>query len=232
MKTVKDILKPCGHAANATCPPGGAICGHEPPAPADRPFRLEGETWIEYENRTGRPYSYQIPVQGVGVFNGPLSDDRGRRLDGGHPEFLKQLDEMKDLHLLKSGGYGTGSDPFANFTAVAAVGGRARFEYPLDRIVEKVTRAKSLIQQGRISELGEEFADIAGLAMCAEAMRREDTRLAARDHAVTEIRGGGYARQEIKSGMAWVTPEPSKPATWGDVERIGQSRADAVGEGD
>ncbi len=110
-------------------------------------------------------------------------DRLGRELDDaepptypGHPDFHTALDEMRHLHVVKSGGYGTTADPFANFTAVAAVAGQARAEYPLDRIVEKVTRAKSLIAQGRWGEVGEEFCDIAGLALCAEACRREDER--------------------------------------------------------
>lgn len=92
----------------------------------------------------------------------------------GHPYFLEEAAALRELHLLKSGGYGTGADPFANFTAVSAVTGRGRYEYPIERIVEKVTRLRSLIQQGRISELAEEYRDIAGLSLCAVAMLRED----------------------------------------------------------
>ena len=92
----------------------------------------------------------------------------------GHPYFLEEAGALEALHLLKSGGYGTGRDPFANFTAVSAVTGRARYEYPVERIVEKVTRLRSLIDQGRTSELAEEYRDIAGLSLCALAMLRED----------------------------------------------------------
>lgn len=98
----------------------------------------------------------------------------------GHPYFIEESKALLDLHLLKSGGYGTGSDPFANFTAVSAVTGRARYEYPIERIVEKVTRLRSLIDQGRIAELGEEYRDIAGLSLCAVAMLREDEPAATR----------------------------------------------------
>ena len=103
----------------------------------------------------------------------PSLDDR--TVGGqGHPEYMRLLDEMRELHKVKSGGYGTGSDPFANFTRIAAVTGRHRFEYPIERMIEKLARAHSLIEQGRTSEVGEEFKDIAGLALCAEAMRRDD----------------------------------------------------------
>ena len=93
---------------------------------------------------------------------------------GGHPIFLALTDEMKALHQLKSGGYGRDTDAFANFTAVAQITGRQRCEYPVERIIEKVTRFRSLVDQGRWDEVGEELLDIAGLSLCAEAMRRED----------------------------------------------------------
>lgn len=107
----------------------------------------------------------------------PLPDERPLPFPAagqGHPYFLEENEALRDLHLLKSGGYGTGADPFANFTAVAAVTGRARYEYPIERIVEKVTRLRSLIDQGRIAELAEEYRDIAGLSLCGVAMLRED----------------------------------------------------------
>lgn len=104
------------------------------------------------------------------LFGTDRSVPRGK----GHPGFLASLDDIRELHQLKSGGYGDDSDPFANFTAVAAVTGRARYEYPIERIIEKVTRIRSLIDQGRINELAEEYGDIAGLALCGLAMLRED----------------------------------------------------------
>jgi hypothetical protein len=84
------------------------------------------------------------------------------------------LTEIRLLHQEKSGGYGTGSDPFANFTRISALTGRARYAYPIERMVEKLARCLSLIEQGRTGELGEEFKDVSSLALCAEAMRRED----------------------------------------------------------
>lgn len=92
----------------------------------------------------------------------------------GHPGYVKLLEERLALHLEKSGGYGTGSDPFANFTAVAGASGQPRYLYPILRAIEKLTRCLSLHAQGRADELGEEFSDIASLMDCAEAMRRED----------------------------------------------------------
>ena len=92
----------------------------------------------------------------------------------GDPTFLGLLEEMVAFHKHKSGGYGTGADPFANFTAVAHISAEARYFYPMLRMIEKLTRAMSLYDQQRYEELGEEFIDIAGLALCAEAMRRDD----------------------------------------------------------
>ena len=93
----------------------------------------------------------------------------------GHPEYLKLADELKRLHLLKSGGYGTGKDPFANYTAVAVARNQPRFVYVVDRAQEKLTRVYSLIAQERFDELEEEFLDIASSFLCAAAMHREDT---------------------------------------------------------
>ncbi len=84
------------------------------------------------------------------------------------------LEELRTLHSVKSGGYGTGEDGYANFTAVAALTGQPRYLYATLRAIEKLTRVLSLHEQGRVQELSEEFTDIASLAICAEALRRLD----------------------------------------------------------
>lgn len=99
---------------------------------------------------------------------------RSARCRGGHPGYLRLVGEIQELHVAKSGGYGNGQDPFANFTAVAAVAGQPRYLYPVHRALEKLTRCVSLHAQGRPGELGEEFLDVASLMLCAEAMRRDD----------------------------------------------------------
>lgn len=92
----------------------------------------------------------------------------------GHPGYKLLVAELLRLHVEKSGGYGNGADPFANYTAVASAKGQPRFIYPLDRTCEKTTRCYSLIEQGRFDELEEEFLDMASLMLCAAAMLRED----------------------------------------------------------
>lgn len=93
----------------------------------------------------------------------------------GHPEYRKVLAERLDLHIEKSSGYGNGSDPFANFTAVASLTGQPRYLYPVHRTIEKLTRVLSLHAQGRTWDLEEEFKDCASLLDCATALLREDT---------------------------------------------------------
>jgi hypothetical protein len=93
----------------------------------------------------------------------------------GHPGFLALLDDLRALHLLKSGGYGTGADPFGNFTAVATLTEQPRYLYAAHRSIEKLTRVLSLHAQGRADELSEEFMDVAGLMLCAAAMLTEDS---------------------------------------------------------
>lgn len=94
---------------------------------------------------------------------------------GGHPEYFNLIDELLQLHRLKSGGYGTVRDPFENFTRVADLSGQPRYIYPIHRSLEKHVRILSLLEQGRIDELDEEFKDAASLLLCAAAMLREDT---------------------------------------------------------
>ena len=94
---------------------------------------------------------------------------------GGHPEYVKLLEERLALHIEKSSGYGTEADPFANFTAVATLTGQPRYLYPVLRALEKLTRVLSLHAQGRTGELEEEFVDVASLLDCATAMLREDS---------------------------------------------------------
>jgi hypothetical protein len=76
----------------------------------------------------------------------------------GHPGYLRLLKERIQLHIEKSGGYGTDDDPFANFTAVANAKDQPRYVYPVDRVQEKLARAYSLIRQGREDLLEEEFS--------------------------------------------------------------------------
>lgn len=92
----------------------------------------------------------------------------------GSDQYSAILKELEELHSLKSGGYGTGEDPYNNFSAVAVLTGQPRYLYATLRAIEKLTRVLSLHEQGRVEELSEEFTDIASLAICAEALRRLD----------------------------------------------------------
>ena len=92
--------------------------------------------------------------------------------DGGDPEYLRLLDELRALHVTKSAGYGTKADPLANFLTVAAHSGQPAFVYPVLRAIEKLSRWSSLYAQGRVDELEEEHLDVASLLLCAEALRR------------------------------------------------------------
>jgi len=94
----------------------------------------------------------------------------------GHPGYLRLLKERVQLHIDKSAGYGTGEDPFANFTAVARAKDQPRYVYPVDRVQEKLARVYSLIAQGREDLLEEEFSDMSSLLDCATTMLREDRR--------------------------------------------------------
>lgn len=101
--------------------------------------------------------------------------DESRVPRNGHPGYMALLEELRALHKTKSGGYGTSTDPFANFSQVAVASGQPRYLYPVLRSIEKLTRVLSLHEQGRTGELEEELLDVASLNLCAAAMLREDS---------------------------------------------------------
>lgn len=79
------------------------------------------------------------------------------------------------LHAEKSSTYGSDDDRLANFAAVAGVTGRPPEVYALERIVEKASRAIHMLSSGQGLEV-REYMDIAGLALCAEALLRRSRR--------------------------------------------------------
>ena len=135
-------------------------CGRVPPHGDD-----EHILWC----RGCMSYYHPVPLRALNDESPPTA----AKAEGGHPEYLKLLDELREIHVLKSGGYGTTDDPFANFTSIKELTGQPAFLYPMHRTIEKLTRCISLEQQGRYGELGEEFLDCASLMLCAEALRRE-----------------------------------------------------------
>ena len=94
----------------------------------------------------------------------------------GDPGWLQAHRDLLALHLDKSSTYGTGADPLANFSAVSAITGDTPERYALQRIIEKASRAINQIDAGCSGDV-KEYPDIAGLALCAEALRSRDKTL-------------------------------------------------------
>lgn len=94
----------------------------------------------------------------------------------GDPDYLDLLEVLRELHAVKSGGYGTGADPLANFTAISFLSGEPAWRYPRRRALEKLARMEALEAQGLVGQLEEEHLDAASLLLCAEALRRRDAR--------------------------------------------------------
>ena len=93
----------------------------------------------------------------------------------GDPDFHRALNALRDLHVYKSGSYGTsgpGGDPFRNFTDLAIVTQNEADEYPLRRIIEKAIRQVNLLDQERWDELPEDYLDIAGLAIICHVIAK------------------------------------------------------------
>lgn len=87
--------------------------------------------------------------------------------------YEKAYVELWNLHLEKSRRYGSDRDRLGNLTAVGTATDMHGSYYPILRVIEKCQRVLELLDAGEYEEI-EEFLDIAGLALCAEAMNRRE----------------------------------------------------------
>lgn len=92
----------------------------------------------------------------------------------GHPEFLRILDEMRELHQRKAADYGRGQDPFANVRASAEFGIPA-WVGVMVRAGDKLHRVKSFIHNGSLKNesLEDSLQDLAAYAIIALVLFRE-----------------------------------------------------------
>jgi hypothetical protein len=86
--------------------------------------------------------------------------------------YLGLLDELSELHVVKSSTYGAPGDALANFTRIAHFTGEPAWRYPRRRALEKLARIEELERLGRLDAIEEEHVDAASLLVCAEALRR------------------------------------------------------------
>lgn len=93
----------------------------------------------------------------------------------GHPEYLKLLDEMRELHLKKAADYGRGADPLANCRASADFGVPA-WVGVIMRGNDKMHRIKSFLQNGRLANesVEDSLKDLAAYALIALVLFREE----------------------------------------------------------
>lgn len=97
-------------------------------------------------------------------------------MEGGHPEYLKLLQEMRDLHVKKAADYGSGADPLANCRASVELGVPA-WQGTMIRAMDKVTRIKSYIRNGGKLEnesLEDSLKDLAAYSLIALVLFREE----------------------------------------------------------
>jgi hypothetical protein len=111
----------------------------------------------------------------------------GTRVDapaGGHPGYLKILEEMRDLHVRKAADYGRGADPFANVRA------SERFGVPawvgvMVRANDKMERIQSFIANGSLKNesVEDSLLDLAAYALIALVIRRGEAAKGGDSHA-------------------------------------------------
>lgn len=104
----------------------------------------------------------------------PRSCFASRAASAGDPGWIQVHAELADLHVEKARDYGTDDDALANYVLTSAVVEQADEYTCWLRIHEKTVRALNLIRSGRADE-NLEGADVAALAIGAEALRRRRT---------------------------------------------------------
>jgi hypothetical protein len=97
--------------------------------------------------------------------------------NGGHPDYLKLLDDMRELHIRKAGDYGRGQDPFANVRASAEFGMPAWVGVCI-RMGDKMQRIKSYLANGSLKNesLEDSFMDLAAYSLIALVLFREESK--------------------------------------------------------
>jgi len=89
-------------------------------------------------------------------------------------EYLKLLDEMKELHCRKSADYGSDADPFANVRASTDIGVAPDMGAWL-RAKDKVARIDAYYRNGTLKNEGVEdsLMDLAAYCLICLCLRRE-----------------------------------------------------------
>lgn len=98
----------------------------------------------------------------------------------GNPDYLKLLEDMKDLHIRKNTGYtGDNNDDWANFRISEAFG-VSSFLGVMVRMSDKWIRITNLIKNPSFDMVGEAIEDtlmdLASYALIAICIRREETK--------------------------------------------------------
>ena len=96
-------------------------------------------------------------------------------MSAGHPEYLKLLDEMRELHVRKAADYGRGHDPLANCRGSTEFGVPA-WVGTMIRAMDKVHRIKSFVANGSLKNesVEDSLKDLAAYALIALVLYREE----------------------------------------------------------
>lgn len=102
------------------------------------------------------------------------TDPPGPPANGGSPEYLKLLEEMKELHLRKAADYGRGVDPLANVRSAGEFG-IPPWTGVMVRANDKMHRIKSLALNGFLKNesVEDSLMDLAAYSLLALVLYRE-----------------------------------------------------------
>jgi hypothetical protein len=95
-------------------------------------------------------------------------------MEGGDPRFLRILDEMRELHVLKAQDYGEDEDPLANLRASEDLGIPAWIG-TMVRAKDKVKRIEAFVKNGKLANEGviDSLNDLACYAILARILYEE-----------------------------------------------------------
>ena len=142
-----------------------------------------GKTWMQHSTQIGSHQHFcRLPNGDVGdvwvsddEFSLPDAGRATKEPEGGHPAFLKLLDEMRALHQKKAADYGRGVDPFANVRASAEFGIPAWVGVMI-RAGDKLHRIKSFVANGSLTNesVRDSLMDLAAYSLIALVLLEEE----------------------------------------------------------
>lgn len=143
-------------------------CGHKRSEHSDEGAVADGKRCLTCPNAFGWVYADHFdavqPESGYYTHIDAMRAQKACEPEPGHPEFLKLLDQMRELHQRKAADYGTrGEDPLANLRASEGFGIPA-WVGAVIRCNDKMRRVMAFVKHGELKNESVEDSLLDGAA--------------------------------------------------------------------